>query len=435
MSIAKSRWFPCILYCLIAGLASGCGNGESPAGAGGEASGGSESRGLPTVALAAPKSAPARGAADIDDDDDDEPEEPDDADDATVAIPKEGTPEWLVHEGTKLLLAPPPKTEDVEVLKAHRRERNEKIIKLSQQAIDETRGDKEKARVLNLAVHNLMEARLQEALGGERAAIDALYDDAKDLRQRDPKSRAAAEGAHTLVNFAYTMAKNAAAGSPKWIKEFARQAQRFAEGYPSDERRSLPLLFTAGRSCELAGLDREALDCYMLIQKGFPQNAFASRVAPIIRRLNLPGSPPRLAGPTLDGDQVSVDDLLGKVVLVVFWSAEVKPFLDELPQLLEFSKKQKRRGLFVLGVNLDQDRTLVEQFVIDHKIPWTQVFETDSEKQGWNNPAVNFYGIMDLPALWLIDQSGNVVSTNMKMEALAPAVDKLLDGAAESVNK
>jgi hypothetical protein len=386
------------------------------------------------VALAAPKSAPSRAAPQNDDDDDD-PEEPDDADDEAVSVPKEGTPEWLVHEGTKLLLAPPPATEDVEVLKTHRRDRNEKIIKLSQQAIDETRGDKEKVRVLNLAVHNLMEARLQQALSGEQWAIDALYKDAKDLNQRDPKSRAAAEGTHTLVNFAYTMAKNAAGGNPKWIKEFARQARRFAEGFPDDERRSLPLLFTAGRSCELAGLDSEALECFTLIQKGFPENAFAARVTPIIRRLNLPGSPPRLSGPTLDGDQLSVDDFLGKVVLVVFWSAEVKPFLDQLPQLLELTKKHSRRGLFVLGVNLDQNRTIVEQFVSDHKIPWTQIFETDSEKQGWNNPTVNFYGIMDVPALWLIDQNGNVISTNLKIETLATTLGKVLEGNAENVNK
>jgi hypothetical protein len=280
-----------------------------------------------------------------------------------------------------------------------------------------------------------MEARMQQALSGQRDAIDALYEDAKTLGQRDPKSRAAAEGAHTLVNFAYTMAKNAAGGSPKWIKEFARQARRFAEDFPDNERRSMPLLFTAGRSCELAGLEGEALECYTLVQKGFPENAFAARVTPIIRRLNLPGSPPRLAGPTLDGDRLSVDDFLGKVVLVVFWSAEVKPFLDQLPQLLELTKKHSRRGLFVLGVNLDLDRTLVEQFLSQHKITWTQIFETESEKQGWNNPAVNFYGIMDLPALWLIDQNGNVVSTNLKTETLATALGKLLDGPPENVNK
>jgi hypothetical protein len=435
MSIARSRRFWCFCIILIAGFFAGCSNGDAPSGAAGEAGSEAGSPGLPTVALAAPKSTPARGAAENDDEDDDDPEDADDADDEAVAIPKEGTPEWLVHEGTKLLLAPPPKTEDVEALKTHRHERNEKIIRLSQQAIENTRGEKEKERVLNLAVHNLMEARLQEALTGERSAVDALYEDAKDLSRRGPKSKAAAEGAHTLVNFAYTMARNAAGGSPKWIKEFARQAQRFAAGYPDDERRSLPLLFTAGRSCELAGLVREALDCYTLIQKDFPQNAFAARVTPIVRRLNLPGSPPRLGGPTLDGDQIAIDDFLGKVVLVVFWSAEVKPFLEQMPELLELTKKYTRRGLFVLGVNLDQDRTIVAEFVSQHKIRWTQVFESERDKQGWNNPAVTFYGIMDLPALWLIDQSGNVISTNIKLEALSSELDRLLGANSENVNK
>src|SRR6516162_5286499 len=105
MSIARSRRFWCFCIILIAGFFAGCSNGDAPSGAAGEAGSEAGSPGLPTVALAAPKSTPARGAAENDDEDDDDPEDADDADDEAVAIPKEGTPEWLVHEGTKLLLA------------------------------------------------------------------------------------------------------------------------------------------------------------------------------------------------------------------------------------------------------------------------------------------------------------------------------------------
>ncbi len=333
-----------------------------------------------------------------------------------------------------MMLKPPPKTEDVNVLKKYRRDRNEKIISLSQKAIELTHADKTKERLFNVAVHNLLEARLQSALSGDRESIDALYEDAAALLKRDPESQAAAEGAHTLVNFAYNMAKSSPSESLRWIREFAVQAQHFAEDFRNDERRSLPLLFTAGRSCELAGLSKESLECYTLIYKGFPTSPFAARVGPIVRRLKLTGNPPQLTGPTIDGDHVAVDDLLGKVVLVVFWSAEVKPFLDQLPRLLAETRKQSRRGLYVVGVNLDQEAAAVEQFVMKYKIRWPQIFWKETEKQSWNNPIVAHYGIMDIPSMWLIDQSGNVVSTNVKIESLASEINKLLDPNAADEN-
>jgi hypothetical protein len=413
----------------IAAAQAGCGNSDAPAGADGTAANEPAAGGPPLLAIAAPKKAPPQPAADEDDDDDPDPDdEKDDAEDMeSAAPPKKGTPEWLVHEATRLRLEPPPKTEDVELLKKHRKDRNEKIIQLSQKAIAEIHNDKEKERLFNAAVHNLMQARLQLALSGDAESIDLLYQDASALFKRNPKSQAAAEGAYTVVNLAYGLAQNSTTDKLRWIKEFAVQSQRFAEDFRGDERRSLPMLFSAGRSCELAGMTGDALDCYMLIVKGFPGSAFGPQVTPILRRLKLPGHPAQLGGPTLDGDRLAVDDLLGKVVLVVFWSTEAKPCLAQLPKILSVTRTQTKRGLYVVGVNLDVDAAAVQQFVVKNKIRWPQIFYPETEKRGWNNPAVQRYGIMDIPALWLIDQSGNVISTSVKVEDLAAEVGKLLD--------
>lgn len=420
MSVFKS-WMSVSIAALVAVCVAGCSKSDKPSGTAADSKAGA----LPAAAISA-----------IDDDaDDDDPSDPDDekTEAADLAAPKEGTPEWLVHEATRLLVAPPPQTEDVEVLKKHRKEKNDKIIELSQAAIKQTHADKEKERLFNLAVHNLLEARLQLALSGDRDSIDSLYEDAAALFKRDPKSAAAAEGANTLVNMAYTLARNSSGGDLDWIGEFARQARHFAVSFPAEERRALPLLFTAGRSCELSGLTIEALECYTLIQKGFPKSQYAASVAPILRRLKLPGSPPQLGGPTIDGDHVALDDLLGKVVLVVFWSTEARPFQDQLRDLVKVTRKQARRGVVVVGVNLDQEPAVVKDFVVQHRIPWPQIFFPETEKRGWNNPIVNYYGIMDIPALWLIDPSGNVVSTNIKIESLAEEISKLLvPPAAES---
>ncbi|MSR56474.1 MAG: TlpA family protein disulfide reductase [Planctomycetaceae bacterium] len=372
---------------------------------------------LPTAAI---KSSPA-DPEEEEDDLDDAAEEP-----AAAVELKEGSPEWLIHEATKLRLQPSPKTTDVEHLKAHRKKRNEKVIELCQKAIAQVHGDAAQERLFSVAVHNMLEARLQLALAGERDSIDALYEDAAALFQRDPKSAAAAAAAHALVNLAYSQAKAGGSEKRKWLEEFARQATHFAEDFPTEERRALPLLFTAARSCEIGGLVPEALECYTLIQQKFPQSAYAPRVAAVVRRLKLVGNPPQIAGPTIDGDQVVLDDLLGQAVLVVFWSTDAKPFLEGLPSLLQTIRNRTSPGIRVIGVNLDQDPTSVTQFTLTHKISWPQIFFSEPAQQGWNNPIVGYYGIMELPALWLIDQSGNVVSTTVTIETLDDELRKLL---------
>lgn len=398
--------------CLWAVVAAGCGQDISQSPAARANSG----TGLPTASI---------GGAEAGPDDKGEP----DADDGQLefTMPKEGTPEWLVHEATRLLLESPPETDDIEALKKHRRERNEKIIRLAKEAIQATHTDPEKERLFTAAVHNLLEARLQLALAGDSEQVDLLYEDAEALFKRAPESAAAAEGAHTLVSLTYTNAKSASSGDTRWLKELARQARHFAESFPNEERRSLPMLFTAARSCELSGLAEEALECYELIPRTFPKSTFAARVTPIVRRLKLVGNRAQLAGPSLEGESLALDDYLGHIVLVVFWSTDKGQFVEQLPDLLKVARSYEERGLRVLGINLDQESTAVQEFLIQRKLPWPQIFFPEPEKRGWNNPAAAYYGVMDVPALWLVDQSGFVVSTNVNATELELEIEKVLE--------
>ncbi|MBI3860353.1 MAG: TlpA family protein disulfide reductase [Planctomycetia bacterium] len=421
MKSIRLRLIP--LLCAACGvwLLAGCGGSGAASGDGNATAENATASKLPTLAI------PAKGnAVDPDDAEDDEDADEMDDDKAPLEIPKAGTPERLVHDATKLLLEPPPATEDIAALKKHRKEKNEKVVKLSQQAIQLTHKDPEKERLFNLAVHNLLEARTQLALSGETESIDLLNEDAAALFKRDPKSAAALESAYAQVNLAYGLAKAAPADELQWLHEFARSAKHFAVNFPGEERRSLPLLFAAGLSCELAHETKEAVACYTLIRKDFPNSTFAARVAPILKRIKLVGNPPRIAGPTLGGEPFAIDDLLGKVVLVVFWSSETEPFQEQLPQLLKIVRKQSKRGLEVVGINLDQDDSVVRKFTLEHKIAWPQIFYTEAEKRGWAHPIVTHYGVMDIPAYWLIDRSGNTASTTVKLTALSADIDKLL---------
>jgi thioredoxin-like negative regulator of GroEL len=55
-------------------------------------------------------------------------------------------------------------------------------------------------------------------------------------------------------------------------------------------------------------------------------------------------------------------------------------------------------------------------------MPWPQFFDG----KGWNNELAKKYGIRSIPAMWLVDQEGNLIDTNARSN-LEDKVEKLLD--------
>src|SRR3990172_379350 len=205
---------------------------------------------------------------------------------------------------------------------------------------------------------------------------------------------------------------------PRWLSEFAQQARLYATNFPMYQARALQLLLSAGRSCELHGIRDEALACYAMIQEKFPEAPQARQAAAIIRRLNLKGQKLDLGGETPEGGYVKIDDYQGKIVLVGFWSSDSQAFQQQLPQLTEVVQKYEKKGLSVIGISLDEDETLVDQFVVEPPLPWTQIFSVDRDKRRWDHPVVKAYGVQDIPLYWLVDQSGTVVENQIQPEEL-----------------
>jgi thiol-disulfide isomerase/thioredoxin len=432
-----------LALCVLVTL-SGCGGAGTtpPAGqtAGPRTASTSTATPLPTTSISsasaasAPTGSPAAsGAADDDDEAEmfaDKPGEPADleTDDdlAPIAVPEAGSVEASLQEMTQLRLTPP-KSENVDELKAERKARNAKIVLLAQDVITRTHDAADKDRLFNAAVHHLMEARVQLALAGDKEAIDGLYGDAGALFKRNPKSKAAAEGAYALVNLAYSQARQTTPPDPHWLQEFARQAKHYALSFPAEELKAVPLLFTAARSCELNNLTEQAVDCYTTIQQSFPRSPFASRSVGISRRLALPGQIVSLSGPKLGGEMLTTDDLLGQTVVVVFWSTETQSFREILPTLLQAQAKYAKSGVSFVGVNFDVDPSKVNPFLIEQKMGWPQIVFEKETQRGWSNPIATFYGIMDIPTLWVIDAQGQVISTNIA----ASELDSLLERQAK----
>ncbi len=110
----------------------------------------------------------------------------------------------------------------------------------------------------------------------------------------------------------------------------------------------------------------------------------------------------------VDGQQISLSDLKGKVVLLNLWATWCPPCVRETPRLVRVYETYKQQGFVVLGINTtyQDDRAKVAQFVRDKQISYPVLLDlTDQFGEK--------YGARLLPTSYLIDQSGRIVSTKV----------------------
>jgi thiol-disulfide isomerase/thioredoxin len=108
---------------------------------------------------------------------------------------------------------------------------------------------------------------------------------------------------------------------------------------------------------------------------------------------------------SLDGKEVKLSGLKGKVVLLDFWAVWCPPCRMSIPHLVELSDKFKGKGVVILGINLDSNPKNVPAFVKQYKMPYPVLL-------GGNSPVQEQYGIDSIPSFILLDKSLRVADAN-----------------------
>jgi thiol-disulfide isomerase/thioredoxin len=134
--------------------------------------------------------------------------------------------------------------------------------------------------------------------------------------------------------------------------------------------------------------------------------------------------PMELKFTAVDGREVDLAKLRGKVVLVDFWATWCGPCIDELPNIKKVYNDYHARGFEIVGIALD--RTADRQKLIDlcakESMPWPQHFDGNY----WKNEVAVAYSINAIPAMFLLDQEGRLVTTRARGDRLEAEVKRLL---------
>ena len=184
------------------------------------------------------------------------------------------------------------------------------------------------------------------------------------------------------------------------------------------------------------GLAARAVDQLLpTFRNGFQDNKdpavmdMVSTLEGLNRRLRLPGNKLELEGTLLDGQPLDWEAYRGKVVLVDFWASWCPECLKEVPNILDNYQEYHDKGFEVIGICLDNDRRLAEQFVRQTGMTWPQLFTDTPPGNGWTHSLAEKYAIMGIPRAILVDQQGNVVSMMARGPMLHAYLQKLLGPA------
>ncbi len=126
----------------------------------------------------------------------------------------------------------------------------------------------------------------------------------------------------------------------------------------------------------------------------------------------------------VDGREVDLAKLRGKVVLIDFWATWCGPCKEEMPNVRRVYEAYHDKGFEVVAVSLDseKDKQKLLDYCRENNLPWPQFFDG----KFWKNEIAVKFGIRSIPAMFLLDQDGKLVSTSARGPKLEAEVKRLL---------
>jgi hypothetical protein len=126
---------------------------------------------------------------------------------------------------------------------------------------------------------------------------------------------------------------------------------------------------------------------------------------------------PEIILPDASGNKIALSSMMGKFVLVHFWSALDNNSRIVNPVLVEAYQKYHKKGFEIYQVSVDKDRLQWLEAIEKDNLVWTNVGDMEGSIQ-----AVMNYNIQSVPFNYLLDKNGAIVAKDLA----GPLLDRTL---------
>jgi thiol-disulfide isomerase/thioredoxin len=113
----------------------------------------------------------------------------------------------------------------------------------------------------------------------------------------------------------------------------------------------------------------------------------------------------------VDGNNVSLADMDGYVLIIDFWAPWCPPCRSEIPGFIELNNKYKGKKFAVVGIAVSTTEDDVKKFIADQKVNYPIIMGTDQIRKDYEKAMGKI--IQGIPTTLIINRNGEIAAVHV----------------------